>query len=192
MQLPPRKTLKGFPTAAPAYLPQAPRGGTLDTARQQKIKGAAHQALEALVRMDEPPAGTPAAAAGPADTEPLLAVEKQAALGSSGLDGSAGGTDAARGDGAAALGSSGGDQHTGGVVKQLQYEAEETGAAVSDEVEALQPVGGWEQPAAGLRAGAHAWLLGSCCVRQGCGGQANARAAADAPAPVLHQPLCCS
>ena len=155
MQLPPRKTLKGFPTAAPAYLPQAPRGATLDTAREKNIKGAAHQALEALVHMDEPSAGTPAATAGPADADQLLAVEEQAAVGSSGLDGSIGGTDAARGEGVF-LGSSGGDQHTEGVVKQLQYEAGETGAAVGDGVEALQPVGGWEQPAAGLRAGAQA------------------------------------
>lgn len=172
MQLPPRKTLKGFPTAVPAYLPQAPRGSILDTARQQKIKGAARQALEALALMDESPAGSPAATAGPAEAEPLLAAEGQAAPRSSGLEGAAGGADAARGYGAA-LGSSGGDQHAGGVVKQLQCEAEEPGASVGGGVEELQPPWSREQPAAGLRAGAQARLLGCWSVRLWCGRQDN-------------------
>lgn len=172
MQLPPRKTLKGFPTAVPAYLSQAPRGSILDTARQQKIKGAACQALEALALMDEPPAGSPAATAGPAEAEPLLAAEGQAAPGSSGLKGAAGGADASCGDGAA-LGSSGGDQHAGGAVKQLQCEAEEPGASVGDGVEELQPPWSREQPAAGLRAGAQVRLLGCWSVRLWCGRQDN-------------------
>ena len=185
MQLPLRKTLKGLSTAAPAYLPQAPRGSILDTARQQKIKGAAHQALEALASIKKPPAGTPAAAAEPAEAEKPLAAEEQSALGSSSLEGAANGADAARNAAAAAaLGSSSGDQHTGGVVKQLQHEAGETGAEVDDGGEELQPLGGRDQPAAGLGAGVQARLLG-CCGLRDCD-------VADRPTPELqqmHQPM---